>query len=306
MEAFPADLPIVDPHHHLWDIGLNYYPWLTDQITKRVCGEYSAIRKNYLIGDFLADLDGLPVIATVHEEAVHDRADPVRETCWLSAVADAPDAVNPRHFPNGIVAYCDLARRDAPRMLDAHAAYSRLRGVRQMLHEAMVDPDKPAAPLYENPLWRQNLREVSRRGLNFDIQLYPEQMDDGYTVVKSEPELQFVLCHTGQPLDRTDEGIAAWKRGMRRLASLPNIAVKISGLGMFDRTWTVDTIRPFVLDTIDIFGAHRAMFASNFPVDGMMTTYRRLWCAYEAITRGFSDAERRLLFAGNAQRIYRV
>jgi predicted TIM-barrel fold metal-dependent hydrolase len=93
---------------------------------------------------------------------------------------------------------------------------------------------------------------------------------------------------------------------MRALAECPNVCAKISGLGMFDRQWTVESLRPFVLDTIDFFGPARCLFASNFPVDSMMSSYRRLWEAYATITAGFSDDERRQLFAGNAQRIYRL
>ena len=90
------------------------------------------------------------------------------------------------------------------------------------------------------------------------------------------------------------------------MAELPNLCVKISGLGMLYRNWTVDTIRPFILYTIEVFGVQRCMFGSNFPVDGMMSSYSQLWSAYSEITHGFSENERYALFCDNAQQIYRI
>lgn len=101
-------------------------------------------------------------------------------------------------------------------------------------------------------------------------------------------------------------GYRAWRNGLRELAACPNVAVKISGLAMFDHCRTVESLRPYVLETIDAFGVERAMFASNFPVDRLFATYDALWRAYAAIVAGMSDAEQRLLFGGNAERIYRI
>jgi predicted TIM-barrel fold metal-dependent hydrolase len=93
---------------------------------------------------------------------------------------------------------------------------------------------------------------------------------------------------------------------MRELAACPNVAVKISGLGMLDHLWTVESLRPLVLETIDAFGTERSMFASNFPVDRLYRDYATLWRAFEAIVYGASEAEKAALFRGNAERIYRL
>lgn len=298
-----AQLEITDPHHHLWDLTANYYPWLTDHITVRVCGDYAAIRKNYLIGDFLRDVSGIHLVRSVHVQAEHDPSDPVRETRWLQAIADGPDS---RGFPNGMVAYADLSRADAEAILEDHCRYANVRGVRQMLHEAMVDPQNPRPSLLENPVWRRNFKLLRKYGLSFDLQVYYQQMEQARELVAAHPDTRFILCHTGQPSRRDAESLAGWRRGMRLLAEMPNLSVKISGLGMFDRHWTIDSLRPFVLHTIDCFGADRAMFASNFPVDGMAGPYTALWEAYSTLTEGFSDDERRRLFSDNARKIYRL
>lgn len=296
-------LRIVDAHHHLWDLQENRYPWLTDQITTRVCGEYSAIRKNYLLEDLFRDAAEVKLIKSVHVQAEIDRSDPVRETRWLQAIADRTGS---RGFPHGIVAFADLSSPDATSVLEAHCESPNVRGIRQMLHEAIVDPERPAPSLLQNSVWRRNFPLLEKFGLSFDLQVYYQQMDEAREFVVEHPHTQFVLAHAGQPAQRDEEGIAGWRRGMRRLAELPNLCVKISGLGMFDRTWTKESLRPFVLETIEIFSPARCIFASNFPVDGMMTGYTRLWAAYAELTAGCTASEREKMFAGNAERVYRL
>ena len=296
-------LRIVDAHHHLWDLSANYYPWLTDRITERVCGDYAAIRRDYRLADFRRDAAGLNLVKSVHVQAEHDPRDPVRETRWLQAIADDPDSDG---FPHAVVAYADLAAPDIEAILEAHRESPNLRGIRQMLHEAYIDPRNPGRSPIDDPAWQRNVALLATHDLSFDLQVYPEQMDAAFTLLRQTPQIPFVLCHTGQPARRDADSLAAWQRGMRKLAQADNLAVKISGLGMFDRSWTIETVRPFILETIEIFGAARCLFASNFPVDGMMSGYGRLWSVYSEITADFSETERAALFAGNAERIYRI
>lgn len=298
-----ADITITDAHHHLWSLSEGNYPWLSQGGVVRVAGDYSTIRKDYLLADFRRDIGPLHVTRSVHIEAGYERSECLRETAWLQALADRPES---NGFPHAIVAYCDLAREDAASVLDRHRQSPNLRGIRQMLHEPMLDAARTAAPLYTNPVWRTNLGLLARHALSFELQVFPEQMGDARELVAANPDLAFVLCHTGMPAKQDPDGLACWRSGMRGFAALPNICVKISGLGMFDRNWTVARIRPLVLDTIEIFGPERCMLASNFPVDGMMSSYQRLWQAYDEITRDFSDTERRALFAATANRFYRI
>lgn len=87
---------IVETHHHLWDLGSHYYPWLTDHILPKLYGDYASIRRNYLIGDYLADIGELPVAKSVHINADFDPRHPVQETEWLQAIADDDQASRPR------------------------------------------------------------------------------------------------------------------------------------------------------------------------------------------------------------------
>ena len=116
----------------------------------------------------------------------------------------------------------------------------------------------------------------------------------------------FVLVHLAFPLERHYAGIETWRANMRVMAECPNITVKLSGLGMTDFYWSVDSIRTFILDGIEIFGVDRCMFASNFPVDSVMSSYDTLFDAFKDVVEDFSDAEKQKLFHDNAERVYRI
>jgi predicted TIM-barrel fold metal-dependent hydrolase len=108
------------------------------------------------------------------------------------------------------------------------------------------------------------------------------------------------------PVDRDPEALALWRTGMRALAAQPNVWVKISGLGMVDWRWTEDSLRPFVLDTIEIVGPDRCMFASNFPVDKLYSSFDALYGAFKSIVSDFTKSEQRKLFSDTALAVYRI
>lgn len=293
---------IIDAHHHLWDLAANYYPWLTDRIAPRMYGDYAAIRRNYLVDDFRRDIGSVPVVKSVHVQAEHDHSDPVRETRWLQAEAERCG------FPHAIIAYADLS---APRdrleaLLDAHCAFANVRGVRQMVHEVLLPDMRHPIDHLADERWQRNLSILARRSLLFELQILPPQAAAAARVAGTHPQLQFLLVHCGQPRDRSDEGMAAWRAAIELLSGLPNVAIKLSGFGMFDRSWTKESLRPIVLRAIDYFGPDRVMFGSNFPVDGLMRDYASLWRAYDEITYQHTDAERGAMFYGTAARLYRI
>jgi predicted TIM-barrel fold metal-dependent hydrolase len=131
-------------------------------------------------------------------------------------------------------------------------------------------------------------------------------MADAAGLAQAHPETLIILDHAGMPVDRDEAGIRTWRQGMRALAAVPNVVSKISGLGAFDWRWSADSIRPFVLETIEIFGVSRCMFASNFPVDKLYSDFDSLYAAFHSITRDFSPDEKRRLFHDNAERYYRL
>lgn len=295
-------VPAIDAHHHLWDLTLNHYPWLVGPPVEAHFGPYDTIRKNYLVEDYLNDIRGQDIVKSVHVEAGCDPSDPVKETRWLQRQADTYG------FPHGIVAYANLAADNVREVLEAHCRFPNVRGIRMMMRQP--DELRRRYPTAGSPMtdsaWRRGFKVLGEMGLRFDLQAPPPLMGEAAGLAASFPDIQLVLTHAGLPLDRTAEGIAAWRKGMRLLAERPNVVVKISGLPMTDWRWTVDSLRPIVLETIEIFGVGRAMFGSNFPVDGLYSDYATLWSAYREITAGFTPEEQRRLFHDTAQRVYRL
>lgn len=297
-------MQIIDPHHHLWDLDKNYYPWLCDEPVEAVFGPYEAIRKNFLISQLQTESNKHELLKSVHIQTEFDPANPVGETAWLQSVADDPASGG---MPNAIVAFCNFADPRAEEIMDGHAQYPNLRGIRHILNlsddpvERFTDVD-----YLNDPVWVKNFALLSRYDLSFDLQVYFTQMDDAARLANRYPSTQIILNHTGMPHERSLEGIKAWRQGMRALATCDNVALKISGLGMMDHYWSVASIRPFVVDALEIFGVERSMFASNFPVDKLFSGYDAIWDAFSDIVSDASPNERRQLFVGNAERIYRI
>ena len=295
----------IDTHHHLWDLENNRYPWLQEGIDHFV-GDYSPIRKTFLISDFLAGAEGLPLVKSVHVQAEWDHnADPVGETSWLQRVADAPGS---RGMPNAIIGYADLADPSVENTIARHAEHANWRGIRHMLNWS-DDPGLRFAErgdLMQDKQWRAGYRLLATYNGSFDLQVWPWQLKEAAQLAKDIPEVPVILDHTGMPKDWDSEGIGMWRDGMKSIAEAENIAVKISALGMMKPDWTVSDITPFVLDTIEIIDIDRCMFASNFPVDSLFSDYAMLWNAYDEITNDFSPQERARLFRDNAEKFYRI
>jgi predicted TIM-barrel fold metal-dependent hydrolase len=269
---------IVDPHHHVWDLGRNYHPWLCDPepIPFRY-GDYASLRRDYLPPDYLRDSAGFRIVGTVHCEAEWNPADPLGETRWL-------ETISAQHgLPNACIAQAWLDRPNAAEVLAEQAASPLVRGIRHK-------PRSAASP------------ETARRG-------DPGSMDDptsrdGYALL--DPATQIVVNHTGLPADRSPEGLAGWRRGLDRAAACPNVALKISGLGRPGLPWTVEANGLVIHDAIAIFGFERCMFASNYPVDSLCGTFADIFNGFAEAVADRSVSQQTALFRDNARRIYRL
>jgi predicted TIM-barrel fold metal-dependent hydrolase len=295
--------PVIDAHHHLWDLQNNKYPWLQERPLKpRLEGNIEPIAKDYLLKDYLEDIRNQNVVKSVHIQTGWDPADPIGETKWLQGLADQ------HGYPHGIVARASLDAPDIEQVLEGHLCYKNVRGIRHMINWH-ADPAKSYVDrpdLVTTSAWRHGFALLHRFGLSFDLQLYPAQMADAAALAHANPDTLIILNHAGMPVDRDEEGVRLWQSGIRDLAGAPNVGVKISGLGTVDWEWTVESIRPFVLQIIETFGIPRCMFASNFPVDKLYSDFDTLYRAFREITKSFSEDERRNLFHDNAARYYRL
>jgi len=315
-------LPIIDPHHHLFD--------------------RSGAR--YLLDDLLSDLgSGHDVQRTVFIECgTMYRAEcpealrPVGETEFANGVAamSASGVYGKPRACAGIVGFADLRLGEEARpVLDAlvHAGGGRFRGVR---HLSTWDADESLyryvsrrypRGLLLDPAFRLGFAQLAPLGLSFDALLYFHQLDDLASLARAFPETTIVLNHLGFPVGvgpysgRRNEVFDAWKRLLRKVAIEPNVVVKLGGLGMplfgFDfhtrkrpagsgeiaHAW-----RPYIETCIELFGTSRCMFESNFPMDRPTCSYTVLWNAFKRIAESFTPMEKADLFNSTAARIYRL
>jgi predicted TIM-barrel fold metal-dependent hydrolase len=295
---------IIDAHHHLWDLQALEYPWLMARGVKRFFGDPTAIQCNYLQRDLARDAQNFKLLGSVHVQVGVADCDVIAETRWLQKVADDPTG---NGTPNAIVAYCDLADPLANDVLREHLLSPNCRGVRQIVGRAKGDPMQALSDaLIDDRVWCRNLGRLAALGLSFDLQLIPAQMQRMAQVLARCPDLKVALCHCGSPWDQSPGGLTEWRRGLRALADNPNVCCKMSGFGMFDRQWSMASIRPVIETCIEFFGEDRCMFGSNFPVERLVSNYRRVWVAYEDVVQGLPESAQESLFWRTAAQFYRL
>ena len=295
------DVPVVDAHHHLAKLQLGY-PWLAPNApTDRYHGDDRALRRDYLIEQYRADTSDLPLVASVHIE--NGAADSRVEARWIGEVIDAHGPIPAVH-----VARVDLGTADAAQALDEFAEMPHVRGVRHILnwHANARFTHTPRPGIMLEPSWRQNFARLAPCGLSFDLQVFPEQLEDATRLAAEYPETNIILDHLGMPLARDTDYLHTWQSRLRALANHHNVTVKISAIGTTDHHWTTSSIRPLVLTAIDEFAPNRVMFGSNFPVDGMYSTLSALYRSFGTITAGFNREERAAMFGQTAARVYRI
>ena len=320
-EIIEPELPIIDPHHHLWDRP-GY---------------------RYLFPELLADVgSGHNIRATCYEQAREMyRADgpeelkSLGETQFVSGVSamSASGKYGPTRCITGIIGFVDLRLGSrAKGILERHIAISdgRLRGIRN----GSTWSDDPTLKTFTaggppglllDSGFREGFAALAPLGLAFDAFMFQTQLQDLVDLARAFPQTTIVLNHCGGPLaigpyaGKREEAFTEWRDRIRAIASLPNTYVKLGGLGMkpigftffeneqppssqdLEKAW-----RPYLETCITAFGPQRAMFESNFPVDKGTCSYQVLWNAFKRIAAGHSADEKTALFSGAAARAYRL
>lgn len=297
-----AAIPFVDAHVHLWDLEQIHYPWLQPPFKDDgPNGSVEPIARDYLLKDYLADARRWNVCALVHVDAGAEPAAAIEETKWLEGLADA------HGMPNAIVAFAALDDPNLESVLAAQARHPRVRGVRQIVNwHANPRRTYTSRDLTHDGAWQRGFGLLGKFELSFELQCYPSQMAGMARLAARHPTIPVIINHAGMPVDTDASGVALWRSGMRALAALSQVSVKLSGFGFVHRQWTVEQIRPILLEAIEIFGPKRCLFASDFPTDKLFGSFDRHLEAYHAIVADFSDEERRDLFGRNANRVYRL
>jgi predicted TIM-barrel fold metal-dependent hydrolase len=294
--------PIVDAHQHFWDPLANNHPWLKPgaMIPFRY-GDYSAIKRRYLVADYRKDAAGHDVSETVYVETEWDPTTPIEETRYASALA-ARDGL-----PNAIVAQAWLDRDDAASVIAKQAAFPLVRSVRHK-------PGGPATPdavgtertLMSDDKWRRGFACLERHGLHFDLQTPWWNLDEAQQLARDFPRVLIILNHAGLPSDRSADGLAGWHAAMARFVEESNVRVKISGLGQKGKPWRVEDNRWIIEEIIAMFGAGRAMFASNFPVDSLCASFDTIYSGFKEIAARYPLADQERLFCATARSVYQT
>ncbi len=317
-DAIEPELPICDPHHHLWDHPTDRY--LLDELHADTGAGHNVVRTVFVECMSAYRPDGPETMRPVGETEF------VAEIAAASAAAGGPEIA-------GIVSYADL--RLGPGVEDVLAAHAeagegRFRGIRHAtswdadpsVHNAHTDPTEH---LMADADFRAGLATLGRMGYSFDAWLYHPQIPDVAGLARAHPDVTIVLDHLGGPLgvgpyaNRRREILEWWRPVMEDVASCPNVVLKVGGIGMaaYGDGWHKQDAPPTsdelvarwgdpIRFCIDTFGPDRCMFESNFPVDKKGTSYVVLWNAFKKMAAGYSDAEKADLFHGTASRAYRL
>ncbi|WP_274626715.1 amidohydrolase family protein [Arvimicrobium flavum] len=288
-----AELAFVDTHFHLHDMKHPRlrYAWLEPDAVHGFLPDTDPLKsQHYFIKDYLAEIRFANVTKAIHVQAAVDTPDPVAETEWLQAFADQTG------YPHGIVAECHLARPDAAEVLDRHLQYPNVRGIRNFGEgRYLIDAD-----------WRRGFVELGPRRLVSCIDTRVELADDLRDLARSFADTLICVDHCAVPMARDAASFKAWRKAMDVMAQMPNVVMKVSGLGMADPLWTVESIRPYVLGSIEAFGTDRIVMGTNWPVDRMFSSYPDVINAYMELVSVFPREEQVKLFSGNAERIFRI
>jgi len=274
---------LIDAHHHLWDLGVREQPWLAQP-------GLAALRRNFLEPDYALVAAAAGVTASVVVQTV----DLPEETPEMLAVAAGSDVIA------GVVGWVDLTGADVAERLASFGG-GKLVGIR---HQVQSEPD-PGWLVRPDVL--RGLAAVARAGLVYDLVITTGQLPAASAAAEAVPDLTFVLDHLGKPPIAAGE-LEPWATDLGRLAALPNVAAKLSGLVTEADLghWRTADLRPYAEVALECFGADRLMYGSDWPVCTVAAGYEEVLAAARELTSGLSAAEREAVFAGTATRIYRL
>jgi predicted TIM-barrel fold metal-dependent hydrolase len=287
-----ANIPFVDTHVHFYDLRRKdlVYSWLQPEFVHPQLGDINAIKT--LVYDataFEAESRFANVSHVVHVQAALGASDPVAETIWLEEMARRVGS------PDAFIAHTNLSDSSARETLERHvAASSRVRGIR----------DFGEGDYLSSSEWQRGYSLLEEFNLLCDLDCTWENMSKARDVARRFPNTVMVLEHAGYPSSRSEEYFRDWRGGLVELASAGNTWCKISGLGMYDHRWTVESIRPWVMACLETFGVERCFFATNWPVDRLFSSYDVVIDAYARIITDLSASEQEALFFANATKVY--
>ena len=274
---------MIDSHQHFWQVGRFDYPWMSSDL--------GVLYRDYLPNDLAPILEENGINKTVLVQASNS----VAESKWLLELANANSLIA------GVVGWVDLMSPDINMQLDELCADPKFKGVRHLV-ESEPDDDWLVQPAVLT-----GLRQLSARGLSYDLLVHTRHLKHVPHVAESCPELALVIDHLAKPPIARAE-IKEWSQALQPLARYSNIYGKLSGLVTEANwnSWQTDDLRPYVDIALESFGADRMMFGSDYPVCLLATSYDRVLDSFQEILKSLSDADRDKIFSQNAEKFYRL
>jgi len=295
---------VIDAHMHLWDLA-NDYQWLNQTLPdfEQLIGNYERIQHNFLPKDYQRMVHGHNVVKTIHLQAFGFPDNPVAETRWLQQQADHYG------FPQGIVAFANLADPQIATILEQHAKFPNVRGIRMPLnyHETpfrrMADRDD----YLRDYQWQKGFALLSQYDLSFDVQIYDHQLEDVATLAKAFPNITIIIEHLAWPIDLSANGFELWKKRIAGIKDIRNIFMKLSGIGcVFQKAINEKQIHNYLDVAVNTLGAERCMFGSNCPPDSLFYTFTELLACYKKALMKYSLEEQYQIFYLTAKNAYRL
>jgi L-fuconolactonase len=278
-------MPIIDAHHHLWDLAVRDQPWTAD---------IPALRRSFLAADLEPLAAACGVTATVLVQTIHAAA----ETPEMLALADSSDLIV------GVVGWTDIAAAGFPERLAELREGVGGRWLVGLRHQVQELPD---GSWLTEPATVAGLRHLAAAGLTFDLIVRADQLSSCVGAAREVPELSFVLDHLGKPRIASGE-TEPWASDVRALAECPNVTCKLSGMvtEADHRAWTTADLRPYADTVLDAFSPDRVMFGSDWPVSTLAADYARVVESARELTGHLTASELEDVFSGTATRVYRL
>ncbi len=272
----------IDAHQHFWRFDPAVQTFIDEDMT--------ALRRDFLPEHSKEVLAVAGLAGCIAVQAPQT----LEETRWLLELSEAND------FIRAVVGWVDLRGAALDGVLEELTTHPRLRGVRHIVQEEPIH-------VFEDAAFKSGVARLARHGLTYDMLVYERQLPWARRFMASLPDVSFVLDHAGKPSLR-QPNLERYLRELREIARLPNVVCKLSGLVTEAdwKSWTPESLRPFIEGVVELFGTERLLFGSDWPVCLLAGSYADVFGLVDDFFREYSETEREALFGGNAVRAYRI
>ncbi len=278
-------MPVIDTHQHFWNLAEVEYPWLVP--------EYGPIYDTFEPDDLSAQLRTAGVDKTVLVQSANSYED----TAYMLKIADVYDWVG------AVIGWVDLMiPEETEKRIQMYKKHPKFRGIRHLIHE------EPNLDWVVQPVVIESLKVLAKHNMLFEVvAVFPNHLKHVPQLAKEVSDLKLVIDHLAKPPIK-DRKLSPWTLQLQEAASFQNVYAKISGLNTAAdwQTWSADDLKPYIDHAIDVFGADRVMFGSDWPVCILAGSYQSVWIETNRALEGRPKSEIDAILGGTAARVYRI